>query len=219
MNMTKQLQALAQKDKKNTLVKVIGTILDLKRKEIAEVDMNEVNEDLKFILTSKQFKGDAKSRLILIFCGNSIQFVKILNEQFKLKSKDSLCTFIDNKLGSKSTAGHFCKIRILYALDPTEYYAQKIKKLGRGQNFKKNQKKIAEIFVQRMEVDLDRIQRVWKNNKLCDGGKDLKQWINAKTNGSKSGLFLIKMLENCPRYNTITNRNSIKGNKIEKMMM
>jgi len=215
LNIRKQLQALAQKDKKNTLVKVIGTILDLKRKENAEVDMNVVNKDLNFITSTKHFKGETKTRLILVFCANSVQFVKVLSEQFKLKSKDSLCTFIDKKLGPKSTAGHFCKTRILYALDPTDYYAHKIKKLGG--NFKRHQTRIADVFIQRLEVDLDRIQRIWKMKKYGDGGKELKQWVIAKTNKSRSGLFLVKMLENCPRYN-VEKIQGKSNNKFEKMM-
>jgi len=132
LDVKKQLQALAQKDKKKTLVKVIGSIFNLDRKEKKDVDMSKINEDLNFVLTNKNFKGETKERLVLIFTANSVQFIKVLNEQFKLKSKDSLEKFIDKKLGPKSTAGHFCKTRIQYALDTPDYYAKKLKDLGKN---------------------------------------------------------------------------------------
>eukprot|EP01084_Bolivina_argentea_P116153 206431_1 len=193
----KQLQALAQKEKKRTLVKVIQRIFSMKRKEKVEVDIDRVNRDSNFILTTKTFKNEKKEKLVLIFCANSVQYVKVLNDQFKLKSKDSLTTFIDKKLGPKSTVGRFCKIRIEYALDTPDYYAKMIKRLG--VQFKKNQKKISDIFIQRMEIDLDLIQRKWNMKKYGDG-KSLKEWVVARCgNGSSSGIFLSKMLDNCSR--------------------
>merc|ERR1712244_65380 len=195
-------------------------ILDLQRKEDKKVDMNQVNIDLNFVLTQKKkFKGDTKERLVLIFCSNSVQFIKVLNEQFKLKSKDSLTMFIDKNLGQKSTTGIFCKTRILYALDSADYFAKKIKNLGF--QFKKNQKKIADIFIQRLEIDLDGIQRVWSRKKY-GGGKDLRTWILGKTGDRKSGVFLTKMLENCSRYaqfNRVEKERTGKKNKFEQMMM
>ena len=217
LDVKKQLQALAQKDKKKTLVKVIGSIFDLDRKEKKDVDMNKVNQDLNFVLTTKNFKGETKERLVLIFTANSVQFVKVLNEQFKLKNKDSLSYFIDKKLGPKSTAGYFCKTRIQYALDTPDFYAKKIKKLG--QNYNKNKKEIADIFIQRLETDLDLIQRTWAMNKYGDG-KDLKAWISMKTKQSKAGYFLQKMLDNCGRYSQFREKNEdTKKSKLEKMMM
>ncbi len=217
LDVKKQLQALAQKDKKKTLVKVIGSIFDLDRKEKQKVDMSKVNEDLNFILTNKKFSGETKEKLVLIFTANSVQYIKVLNKEYSLKSKDPLTTFVDKKLGPKSTAGHFCKTRILYALDTPDYYAKLLKELGR--NYKKNQKKISDIFIQRMEIDLDAIQRTWGMNKYGDG-KDLKQWIVAKTSGSKSGYFLSKMLENCGRYAEFRKKDDKAGpSKFEKMMM
>ena len=44
LDVKKQLQALALKDKKKTLVKVIGSIFDLERKEKIDVDMAKINE-------------------------------------------------------------------------------------------------------------------------------------------------------------------------------
>jgi len=198
LNVRKQLQALAQKDKKRTLVKVIGSIFDLDRTEAKDVDMQKVNEDLSFAMTTKSFKGDTKERLILIFTANSTEYIKVFAQQFKIKQgNDDLPTFIDKKLGPKSTAGHFCKTRILYAVDTPDYFAKTISKLGT--NYKKNQKKISDIFIQRMEVDLWDIHRAWAMGKY-GGNKDLKQWIASKTGGSKAGYLLQKMLENCERY-------------------
>eukprot|EP01084_Bolivina_argentea_P320086 555312_1 len=217
LDVKKQLQALAQKDKKKTLVKIIGSILDLNRKENINVDMNKVNSDLNFVLTTKKFKDQNKERLVMIFTENSVQYIKVLNDQFLLKSKDSLTTFIDKKLGPKGTSGYYCKTRIMYALDTADYYAQKIKTLGK--NYKKNKKKIQDIFIQRMEIDLELIKRVWSNKKYGDG-KNLKLWITGKTAGSKSGYFLSKMLDNCSRYNEFHRKNDNKPkSKAEKMMM
>eukprot|EP01083_Nonionella_stella_P003335 9518_1 len=193
-NMKKHLQALARRDQKRILTKMLGRILDYKRKEDSYVDLSEVNRDLNMIFTTKIFKHEKKEKLVLIFAGNSVQYIKVLNEHFLLKSRDSFQVFLDKKLGSKSTTGFFCKQRIGYALDTPAFYAIKIKDLGK--HFRRNQKKISDIFIQRMEIDLDLIQRAWKVSKYGDG-KDLKQWIAAKTWGSNSRYFLSKILDNC----------------------
>eukprot|EP00483_Globobulimina_turgida_P008074 UN08090 len=175
--------------------------------------MNAVNSDLNFVLTTKSFKGETKEKLVRIFTTNSVQYIKVLNDQFKLKSKDSLTVFMDKKLGPKSTAGYFCKTRILYALDTPDYYAQKIKVFGK--NYKKNQKKIADIFIQRMEIDLELVKRSWALRKYGDG-KDLKTWVVAKTAGSKSGYFLAKMLDNCGRYAEFNKKNDPQNIKTRR---
>eukprot|EP01084_Bolivina_argentea_P080451 145724_1 len=213
LDVKKQLQALAQKDKKKTTVKIIGGILNLNRQENI-IDMNNVNSDLNFVLTNKSFQGEAKERLVLIFTANSVQYIKLFNDQFKLKSKDPLTTFIDNKLGTESTARHYCKTRILYALDTSDYYAGKIKNLSK--QYKENKKKIQDIFIQRMELDLEFIKNVWVNKEYGDG-EDLKTWITNKSTGRKAGCFLSKMLDNCSRHavqdNTINNQNEAENDE------
>eukprot|EP01084_Bolivina_argentea_P301166 519505_1 len=168
--------------------------------------MNQLNNDLQFLLVNTNFAGDTKhmsfkderkQRLVSIFTTTSVQYIKVLNEQFKLMSKDSLTTFIDNKLGRQSTTGYYCKTRILYSLNAPDYYAQKINNLGK--NYRKNQKQIIYIFIKRMEIDLELIQKIWKMKKYGEG-KDMKTWIVSKTAGSSSGYFLTKMLDNCKRY-------------------
>eukprot|EP01083_Nonionella_stella_P286766 976036_1 len=224
MDVSKLLRALAQKDKKRTLMQVIRWIFDLKRTEKVDVDQNRLSSDLDFILTTKTFKNKNKEKLVLIFCTNSVEHVKVLNGEFMLKSKDSLTTFIDKKLGPKSTVGRFCKIRIEYALDTPDYYAKMIKRLG--VQFKKNQKKISDIFIQRMEIDLDLIQRKWNMKKYGDG-KSLKEWVVARCgNGSSSGIFLSKMLDNCSRYVDFNKQqqpkiggSAARGTKFAALMM
>eukprot|EP01084_Bolivina_argentea_P116154 206432_1 len=216
LDVKKQLLALAQKDKKRTLMKMLGSILDYRKKEDSQVDQNEVNQNLNMILTTRNFKHEKKEKLVLIFTGNSVQYIRVLNAQFLLKSKDSLRMFFDKKLGPKSTAGHFCKQRIGYALDTPDFYANKIKDLGK--HFKRNQKRISDIFIQRMEIDLDLIQRAWKMKKYA-GDQDLKEWIASKTSGSKSGYFLLKMLDNCGRYTQFRQDNPTEPvNKLLAMM-
>eukprot|EP01083_Nonionella_stella_P286765 976031_1 len=215
-NMKKHLQALARRDQKRILTKMLGRILDYKRKEDSYVDLSEVNRDLNMIFTTKIFKHEKKEKLVLIFSDNSVQYIRVLNAQFLLKSKDSLRMFFDKKLGPKSTAGHFCKQRIGYALDTPDFYANKIKDLGK--HFKRNQKRISDIFIQRMEIDLDLIQRAWKMKKYA-GDQDLKEWIASKTSGSKSGYFLLKMLDNCGRYTQFRQDNPTEPvNKLLAMM-
>eukprot|EP01083_Nonionella_stella_P288228 980880_1 len=194
-NLNYQLQALAQRKKKRTLVKVIQRVFDFKRHQSIRV-----NRDLDFILTTKSFtfENENKEKLVLIFCANSVEHVKVLNREFMLTSKDSLTTFIDKKLGAKSTVGYFCKIRIEYALDTPDFFAKMIKSLG--VQFRKHQKKISDIFIQRMEIDLDLIQKQW-NMKNYGDGKNMKEWLIAKCgHGSSSGIFLSNMLDNCGRY-------------------
>eukprot|EP01083_Nonionella_stella_P187950 691709_1 len=193
-NMKKHLQALARRDQKRILTKMLGRILDYKRKEDSYVDLSEVNRDLNMIFTTKIFKHEKKEKLVLIFSDNSVQYIRVLNERFLLKSRDSLQVFLEKKLGPRSMTGWFCKCRVRYALDTPDFYATKINDLGNS--FRRNQKKISDIFIQRMEIDLDLIQRAWKMNKYGDG-KDLKKWIATKTSGSNSGYFLLKILNNC----------------------
>eukprot|EP00485_Elphidium_margaritaceum_P009581 CAMPEP_0202702632 /NCGR_PEP_ID=MMETSP1385-20130828/15586_1 /ASSEMBLY_ACC=CAM_ASM_000861 /TAXON_ID=933848 /ORGANISM="Elphidium margaritaceum" /LENGTH=594 /DNA_ID=CAMNT_0049360317 /DNA_START=43 /DNA_END=1827 /DNA_ORIENTATION=- len=196
LDIKQQLQALATKDNKHTLVKVIGTIFDMNRVE-QDVDNAQINEDLNFALGTKNFKGATKERLVIMFAANSEQYIRVLSDQFKTKSKDDLLVFIDKKIGRKSYAGHFCKTRIAYAIDPPDYYARTIKKLG--VTFNKNLNRISDIFIQRFEIDLYYIDAAWTKHDY-GGGKNLSDWIKWKTGGSKAGLFLIKMLENCARY-------------------
>eukprot|EP01084_Bolivina_argentea_P009116 17062_1 len=219
-NMKKQLQSLAKREKKKTLVKVIANILDFGRKEEVDVDLSSVNKDLEFVLSSSNFKGKNKERLILIFTTNSVQYIKVFRGQFAIKNqKDSLSVFIDKKLGPKSTAGYFCKTRIHYALDTPKYFAEKIEHLGHS--FKKNHKKISNILIQRMEIDLDSIQIAWQMNKYGDG-KDMQSWIMHKTSKSMAGYFLVQMLQNCRRYaqfrKTEKDGNK-KKSKVEQMIM
>eukprot|EP01083_Nonionella_stella_P102908 293315_1 len=190
-NMKKQLQSLAKREKKKT-----------------------------FVLSSSNFKGKNKERLILIFTTNSVQYIKVFRGQFAIKNqKDSLSVFIDKKLGPKSTAGYFCKTRIHYALDTPKYFAEKIEHLGHS--FKKNHKKISNILIQRMEIDLDSIQIAWQMNKYGDG-KDMQSWIMHKTSKSMAGYFLVQMLQNCRRYaqfrKTEKDGNK-KKSKVEQMIM
>merc|ERR1712228_273055 len=191
-----ELTKMAKKDNKKTLVNVIERILDLQRSEAVEGQMDKLKEDLEFMTTTSSFKGDDKQRLVLIFNINSVEYVQKLNEEYLKQSKGALETFIDKKLGSKSSAGYFCKTRIQFALDAPLFYQKKVQKLG--SKYKKNQNKIADVFICRMEIDLHLIMAAWAKKKF--GSTDLKKWVIKSSSDSISGRILSLMLDQCCNY-------------------
>merc|ERR1712083_793027 len=102
-----------------------------------------------------------------------------------------------------------------YALDTPGYYARMIKDLMR--RWGKNKRAIAEIFVQRMEMDLSVIERKWKIDN-CGDGKSLKDVVLSKAGKAKAGYFLVKMLENSARYKGVNDDNAERtNNKVMRM--
>lgn len=98
-------------------------------------------------------------------------------------------------MSSRGGSGYWCKTRILYALDPADYYTEMIKDyMGKWNKYKRE---IAEIFVHRMEVDLHIIQNKWKHKKYGKGKDPSLRAAIEKAAGSKkkSGYFMCKMLD------------------------
>jgi len=126
-----------------------------------------------------------------------VEYIKALNKEYELNSNSldmqGLIGFIDKKLGSKSSAGYLCKIRIEFALDISAFYAKRIRKLGH--KYKKNQNKLSDIFIQRMNIDLSAIQRVWALKKYSDG--TLKEWLAIKSSNSTHSMYLSQILDHC----------------------
>merc|ERR1712187_247909 len=147
-------------------------MLNMQRMQVLDVQMDEIKQDLEFITTSSSFKGDDKQKLVLIFNENSVDYVCKLNEEYLKQAKGTLEAFVDQKLGSKSSAGYFCKTRIQFALDAPLFYQKKIQKLG--SKYKRNENKICDIFIQRMEIDLHLIHEAWSRKKY--GSTDSKKW-------------------------------------------
>jgi len=218
-DIVQHLKALARKEKKRTLEKVIGAMFADDRKEATNVDHEQVNRDLLFLSSTKNFKKDSKERLVVMLATRDHAYLRVFHDQFKIKFKDSLTTFIDKKLGPNSTAGHFCKTHVLYALDTPLYYADLIRQLGTNLHFRANQKKIGDIFMQRFEIDLYDINATWIARRY-DDGKDLGQWVMAKTRATTAGHFMSKMVENSERYRPLNDMiQNKRTSKFEKVMI
>ena len=198
LHVTQELIKMAQKDHKHTLGDVIEKMLDPQRSDehVLDEEADQMEKDLEFIATTSSFKGEDKKRLALIFNTNSVEYIRRLNEEYLKKSKVTLEAFVDKKLGSKSSAGYFCKTRIQFALDAPVFYQKKIQKLG--SKYKKNQNKIADIFINRMDFDLHLIIDAWSKKKY--GSTDLKKWLIKSSSDSISGRILAVMLDNCGSY-------------------
>ena len=132
---------------------------------------------------------------LTIFTTNSVEYIQRFNGDFLARSsnKKTLVEFIGSKL-NRGGSGYWCRTRILYALDPADYYTEMIKDyLGKRSKYKRE---VAEIFVQRMEVDLNIIQTKWKQKKYGKGKDPSLRAAIEKAAGKtkKSGYFLVKML-------------------------
>jgi len=163
----------------------------------AMIDVAALKRDIKFLLSFKKskvksVKEDVKRRFVEIFTQRSKLYIRALHLQFQQISYDYSLMFLIDKIMGKSS-GEAIKTILSYCVNQSEYFAQRIHELG-SKNWKKHEQEIAFLLISRSEIDLYSIQLAFHDNLYADG-KLLTQWVAEKTNESKTGLFLVLLLQ------------------------
>jgi len=125
-----------------------------------------------------------------------------------------LTYLIDKVLGKTSCEA--IKTILQYSINQSEYFAKKIYDLG-SKNWKKHEQEISFILITRSEIDLYSIQLAFNDNLYADG-KLLTQWVSEKTNESKTGLFLVLLLQSLAKNKNHEEQTQLTIRAIESPM-
>jgi len=200
------VNALCEKNKRGSVRIMLDSLFRCKRDEKAAVESASVRFDVDWMLNTKKFKKDDKTRFVNIFCNNNWRYIREINRSYASQSQNNLDAIIDKQFGAGS--GYFMKVLLHYSLNPTQYFARKLLELGA--KFDKNREEIGRILLLRSEVDLNGIRKQFAKN----NGKVLTEFIDEKSKRSKFGYFLNTIIRSIDHYNAEkTKRSHMKRNK------
>jgi len=192
---------LCEKNKKNSVQSIFESLLNCKRNEDAkyvalQINVKLVARDVDFLINTKKFKNEEKTKFVRLFCDNNWKYIRELNRQYHMRSSMNLEKLISKHLGSGS--GYLTLCLLKYSIDPIDFYCNLLNELGA--KFDKNKTEIARIFLSRSELDLNAIREQFAKKQY---GKELDKWVEEKSKNSKFGFFLIQILTSIDRYNAI----------------
>eukprot|EP01084_Bolivina_argentea_P303321 523642_1 len=217
INLMNELQDICRIEKQKTLFNFLSQLVSNKRRQIynefndgKNVNISNLRNDVQFLLglqsmkTMKWITKTERSQFLSIFALNGKPHLRALTDEFHEYSKhytlSKLIDLVFFKVNDLYLV-HSMKTIIQYTINQCEYFSNRIYNLG-DINWIKYQDEINYIFVSRSEIDLYSIQLAFHNN-LYGNGKILTHWVSEKTNQSKTGLFLVLLLQSLTK-----NKNS-----------